>query len=828
MRQVFALLAAVAALMILIAGGGVGAVSGARLAQIRQDSAAAVANAVALTLSQQIELLNKTLNKMARDPEVLTAIIRADPVLLTTVAAKLERYFPSALKIRLLLPDVSEPDEVNMPRMGFADLDMVRETFNNNQPSGIQGYEGADRHLAMTARITADNRVAGVILASLNYDFFNKSVQAAAIKNGAIELRQGDLVLGSSGQRSGGEPDNSVKTTVAGTNWEIYYYYAADVGLAEMIFIASIVGAPVLLTLLAFFVGYRRLSELLEKDLDSVLGACKAMMTHKPLGSYPVNFNEIAVVMAALMQFKRALDHYGSESIADDASEFELDEAVHFDLGGLTLEEKRVEDYLAADRGEAKESQIKVNYKPETAAIIPEASPIFRENDIRGIAGKTLTREQVYGMGRALGTEAREHGCKTIVLGRDGRISSPELAEELAQGIAAAGCNVLDIGRVPISMLYFVTRHTEGRCGAMITGGDSPPDYNGLKMIINGDALAGPGIQKIRQRMVSGLHAEGEAGVIRRNSEFTGEYIGIIAEDIHIDRPMLVVLDCGNGVAGELGPVLLQALGCEVVELFCDIDGNFPNHYPDPSNPANLDELIASVKHYKADLGIAIDSDGDRLGVVDSNGNIIWPDRQMMLFAKDILGKTPGSEIIYDVKCTRHLGNQIAKYGGKPVMWKTGHSFIKTKLRETGAALAGEMGGHIFFNDRWFGFDDALYAAARLIEILSREAHSSAEIFARFPDAIGTPELTVELAEGESIGFMDSLVAEAHFTDGKITDIDGMRMDFPNGWGLVQASNTSSALTVRFEADSKAALLDIQEQFRRLMKKIKPDIVLPF
>jgi phosphomannomutase/phosphoglucomutase len=823
------MLAAVAALMILIAGGVVGGVSGARLAEIRQDSATAMANAVALTLSQQIELLNKTLNKMARDPEVLAAITRADPVLLVNVAAKLERYFPSALKIRLLLPDVSEPDEINMPRMGFADLDMVRETFNNNQPSGIQGYEGADRHLAMTARIMRDDRVVGVILASLNYDFFNKSLQTAAVKNGAIELRQGNLVLGSSGRRTGGVQDNNVKSTVAGTNWEIYYHYAADAGLAEMIFIASIVGAPLLLALLAFFVGYRRLSDLLEKDLDSVLGACKAMMTHKPLGSYPTRLNEMTVVMSALMQFKRSLDHYGNESKAAVAREFELDETVHFDLSGLTLEDNRIEDYLAADRGETlKQPQIKVNYKPKTAAIMPDASIVFRENDIRGIAGKTLTREQVYDMGRALGTEAREHGCKTIVIGRDGRTSSPELAEELAQGIAAVGCNVLDIGRVPISMLYFVTRHTEGRCGAMITGGDSPPEYNGLKMIINGDALAGPGIQKIRQRMASGLHAEGEAGVIRRNSEFTGEYIGIIAEDIHIDRPMLVVLDCGNGVAGELGPVLLQALGCEVVELNCDIDGTFPNHSPDPSNPENLDELIASVRHYKADLGIAIDSDGDRLGVVDSNGNIVWPDRQMMLFAKDILAKMPGSEIIYDVKCSRHLGNQIAKYGGKPVMWKTGHSFIKTKLRETGAALAGEMSGHLFFNDRWFGFDDALYAAARLIEILSREAQGSAEIFARFPDAIATPELTVELAEGESISFMDSLVAEARFTDGKVTDIDGMRMDFPNGWGLVQASNTSPVLTVRFEADSKTALLDIEEQFRSLMKKIKPDIVLPF
>ena len=284
---------------------------------------------------------------------------------------------------------------------------------------------------------------------------------------------------------------------------------------------------------------------------------------------------------------------------------------------------------------------------------------------------------------------------------------------------------------VPTPMLYFVAQHTEGRSGVMITGSHNPADYNGLKMIINGETLAGERIQQIRQCIASQRYARGETGTIENNDRYANEYIGTISEDIHIASPMLVVLDCGNGVAGELGPGLLQTLGCEVVELYCDVDGTFPNHHPDPGKPENLVELIASVKHYKADLGVAFDGDGDRLGVVDSNGNIIWPDRQMMLFAKDVLARKPGSEIIYDVKCTRHLADQITKYGGKPVMWKTGHSFMKAKLKETGAALAGEMSGHIFFNDRWFGFDDALYSAARLIEILSKDSRSSAEIFAR-------------------------------------------------------------------------------------------------
>ncbi|MGZ8954387.1 MAG: phosphomannomutase/phosphoglucomutase, partial [Methylovulum sp.] len=356
----------------------------------------------------------------------------------------------------------------------------------------------------------------------------------------------------------------------------------------------------------------------------------------------------------------------------------------------------------------------------------------------------------------------------------------------------------------------------------------NPTEYNGLKMVINGETLAGERIQQLRQCIDKQAFATGETGSIEQNGRFVNEYIGTISEDIRIARPMLVVLDCGNGVAGELGPVLLKTLGCEVVELFCDIDGTFPNHHPDPSKPENLVELTAAVKHYKADLGIAFDGDGDRLGVIDSNGKIIWPDRQMMLFAKDVLAGKPGAEIIYDVKCTRHLAEQIKKYGGRPLMWKTGHSFMKAKLKETGARLAGEMSGHIFFNDRWFGFDDALYSAARLIEILSRDTRTSAEVFAEFPDSINTPELNVALAEGENFTFMESLFSASDFKEGKITTIDGMRVDFPHGWGLVRASNTAPELAIRFEADSKDALSDIQEQFRSLMKKIKPDIKLPF
>ncbi|MGZ5026772.1 MAG: phosphomannomutase/phosphoglucomutase [Methylobacter sp.] len=840
MVRLFSLLSALAVLMILTAGAGVYWISAAQIKQSKQDSTAAVAKSVALGITAQVNLLTDTLEKMAHDPEVLTAVTSADTSQLTTVSAKLAQHLPGALKVRLLLPGVSELDDKSVPKMGYADLDMVRETFNQNQLPAIQGDIGPDRHLAITRRIMQNNQAVGVILASLSYDFIARTVQMAELKDGHIELKQGTLSLGAAGTPAdAGQDDTPIK--VANTGWELHYQSAPGVGAADLSLIASIIAVPALLALLAFFIGYRKLSSLLTQDLGSVLKACKDMMMNKLQSTYPVKLAEINAVVSTLIQFKRVLDNDGDDDVAKNPNQ-----VADFGTGGF------FDDFDFADsidttavaeikRPEAQTDAIHSN-KPDIAEkTVPDffdmpvstkkntdAGTIFRAYDIRGIVGKTLTKDIIYDIGRALGTQAKEHDCKTIVVGHDGRTSSPVLAEALGKGIIATGLNVLDIGMVPTPVLYFVARHTEGRSGAMITGSHNPADYNGLKMVINGETLAETKIQQLKICIDKQAYATGKPGNIEQNSQFSNEYIGIISEDIRIARPMTVVLDCGNGVAGELGPKLLKTLGCEVMELFCDIDGSFPNHHPDPSNPKNLSELIATVKHYKADIGLAFDGDGDRLGVVDSSGKIIWPDRQMMMFAKDVLAAKPGSEIIYDVKCSRHLADQIVKFGGKPTMWKTGHSLMKAKLKETGAKLAGEMSGHIFFNDRWFGFDDALYSAARLLEILSRDARSSAEVFADFPDSINTPELNVALEEGENFSFVKSLLASANFADGKITDIDGMRVDFPNGWGLVRASNTTPSLVLRFEADSEAAMHSIQEQFRQLMKKVKPGISLPF
>ncbi|MDP2098872.1 MAG: phosphomannomutase/phosphoglucomutase [Methylobacter sp.] len=845
MVRLFSLLSAFAVLMILVVGGGIYWLSAAQVGQARQDSATTAASSLAANLTEQINMRINTVEKMAQDPEVVAAVISADPGQLTAAAEKLERHLPGVLKIRLLLPGISELDNKSVPRMGYADLDMVRETFSKDQLPAIQGDMGPDRHLAITRRIMHNGQAVGVILASLAYDFVNKTVQATALNDGYVELKQGALALAAVGEVPAEEESaDAQKITLANTGWELRYQVADTTNSSNLMVIFAVIIVPALLVLAAFFIGYRKLSQILTEDLGCVLKASKDMMTNKLQGTYPVKLAEMDAVVSTLVQFKRVLDSEGIEIPDHDTGDAQMNRFFDgFDdplnTGGSMLwggdepapvaAKNEASAPVSFNKPDIIETTVPDSFDmPMTVTKTADTGIIFRAYDIRGIVGKTLTKDVVYDIGRALGTQAKEQGCKTMVVGRDGRTSSPALAEALAKGLISTGLNVLDIGMVPTPVLYFVAKHTEGRSGVMITGSHNPADYNGLKMVINGETLANQKIQQLKGCIDNAAYATGNPGSIEENSQYSNEYIGLIDEDIHIARPLTVVLDCGNGVAGELGPKLLKTLGCNVVELFCDIDGNFPNHHPDPSNPKNLTELIATVKHYKADLGIAFDGDGDRLGIVDSSGKIIWPDRQMMLFAKDVLAGKPGAEIIYDVKCSRHLPEQITKFGGRPTMWKTGHSLIKAKLKETGAKLAGEMSGHIFFNDRWFGFDDALYSAARLLEIISRDTRSSAEVFADFPDSINTPELNVALEEGENFIFIERLLAAAHFTDGKIIDIDGMRVDFADGWGLVRASNTTPSLVIRFEADSDEAMRRIQQQFGDLMKTIKPNINLPF
>ena len=459
------------------------------------------------------------------------------------------------------------------------------------------------------------------------------------------------------------------------------------------------------------------------------------------------------------------------------------------------------------------------------ATPVPE---IFKAYDIRGIVGKTLTPEAVRAIGHALGSEAVARGQKTIAVGRDGRLSGPELAGALAEGICAAGVDVIDIGCVPTPVTYFAAYHLDTHSCVSVTGSHNPPDYNGLKMVLGGQTLFGDLIQALRQRIVDGdLITAPTPGKLTR-ADVVPAYVERIVGDVKLTRPMKVVMDCGNGVAGAVAPELFRRLGCELVELFCEVDGTFPNHHPDPSKPENLADVIHALQDTDAELGLAFDGDGDRLGVVTKDGEIIFPDRQLMLFAEDVLTRVPGGEIIYDVKCTRNLAGWIKERGGKPTMWNTGHALVKAKLKETGAPLAGEMSGHVFFKERWFGFDDGLYTGARLLEILSRRPDPNAALKA-LPNAICTPELNIKMAEGEPFKLVDRLKAEAKFDGAEsILTIDGVRVEYTDGFGLARPSNTTPVGVLRFEPDSEAAISRIQADFRRALETVWPGLALPF
>lgn len=453
---------------------------------------------------------------------------------------------------------------------------------------------------------------------------------------------------------------------------------------------------------------------------------------------------------------------------------------------------------------------------------------IFRAYDIRGVLGITLDAGIARLIGRAVGSLMHDKGLHQIVVGRDGRSSGPDLVNGLISGLRSAGCDVIDIGQVPTPVAYFGAFHLgTGSCIA-VTGSHNPPEYNGFKIVVGGDTLSGDAITGLYTRIAENqLYDAPSMGRVDRR-DISADYVERISNDIQVEQRLKVVIDCGNGVAGVLAPLVLESIGCEAIPLYCDVDGSFPNHHPDPSDPANLRDLISMVQRMEADLGIALDGDGDRLGVVTRDGEIIYPDRLLMLFAEDVLMRNPGACIIYDVKCTGRLAGHVLRHGGSPVMWRTGHSLIKAKMKETEAELAGEMSGHFFFRERWYGFDDGIYAAARLLEILAARGESAEAVFAGIPKDVSTPELKVPMAEGEHYDFIQDFVAKARFEGARINTIDGLRADWADGWGLIRASNTTPALVLRFEANDEEALSRIQAAFRTQMLALKPGLQLPF
>lgn len=723
----------------------------------------------------------------AIDAKVIEPLLKQDDDSAAKARAQeLVALSDDVMGVRIVPPGRDETDYEGFPPLSYAVLDLLGQSEEKGRAPGAEiHFKGEDtEYIAVLRRIESeDGRLAGHVLIALKPSVLASALARTQVPLGYAELHQPvaggkPLILGRGGNPGLRAGVPKFTKAVPGTGWRVLFWAETErAARAE----AAVGGLP----LLPIGAGAALL-----------LAGAGLVILRRRRGAATGDAEELPQAPAAPVDVEAA----GAPAVKDDGK-------------AQVAEAKAAAPAAAAPAAEA-------------TADLPAS--LFRAYDIRGIVGKGLSAEAVQVIGRAIGSEADALGQKTVVVGRDGRNSSAELSEALIKGLRSAGRDVIDIGRVPTPLVYFATHYLETGSGVMVTGSHNPPEYNGLKIMLAGDTLFGERIAALKTRADAGDFSSGSGGL--QSTEVISEYIRRVSEDVPValGRAFKVVIDCGNGVAGDVAPQLIRALGHDVVELYCEVDGNFPNHHPDPSQPANLKDLMQAVKDNSADIGFAFDGDGDRLGVVDGRGRVIYPDRQLMLFARDVLSRNKGAEIIFDVKCSSRLPRMIEKLGGKPVMWKTGHSFIKSKLKETGAPLAGEMSGHIFFKERWYGFDDALYAAARMLEILMGSKQTPAEVFKQLPTGIATPELKVELAEGEHRAFMEKFEQSGAFTGGTLTTIDGVRVDYDDGWGLVRPSNTTPCLILRFEADNKEALKRIGGTFKKTILTINPKLKLPF
>ncbi|MET0001453.1 MAG: phosphomannomutase/phosphoglucomutase, partial [Candidatus Thiodiazotropha lotti] len=633
--------------------------------------------------------------------------------------------------------------------------------------------------------------------------------------NGRIEWQQvipgkPPLMLAAKGgtPTSKSQPDGVV--SIAGSIWQIAYWGSVGTVLDPVALGIQAAPAAILFLLAAVLLMMlsQRMTKALKTDQTSILSLVEALVVGRPPKSQSALLNDLQptfdVMEHQIREYRSNQAGKGATRTATTSGQAEM---------GISVEEG-----LPA-----------VETAPEATALAPKvdiSATIFRAYDIRGVVGETFSEDVVARLGQGFGSEVFERGHTAVVVGRDARNSSERLQSALIQGLQSSGRDVIDLGLVPTPLLHFAVNELDAECGAMVTGSHNPSQYNGLKMIISGESPSTEAIQGLRRRIDADQLLVGEGSFDSR--DIIEDYIERVVSDVRMGQALKVVVDCGNGAASVVAPELYRQLGCEVVELYCDIDGDFPNHHPDPGDPNNMADLQKAVVDHQAALGLAFDGDGDRIGLVDSSGKIIWPDRLLMYLAIDVLTREPGGDIIYDVKCTRHLANVVLSNGGRPLMWKSGHSMLKHKMKETHALLAGEYSGHIIFSERWYGFDDGIYTGARLLEILSLDYRTSAEVFAELPESLSTPEYVVRLEEGHAETVMEALDLLPDIPNARMVKIDGLRAEFEQGWGLVRASNTSPALLFRFEAESEAELDEVKGVFRELVNKVDPQLELPF
>ena len=774
-------------------------------------------------LSPVVLQLQQQMVALAKQPDVVKAFQNKDADSLTSLAEQKQNAFASALRLRFYLPGAYEIDYESVPKIGFASIELLKQVEKSKLPNKLESHNPGteDEHLVMIQPVLQDQQVIGLMHLSLTPEIYQAVMKDFAITDGFLALEQsvigGKVDLATLGNTSFKQGPATAKVKVEGTQWRFAHWSA----LAQQ----SALNNPLLLYGLAALLGilagvwwfFSRQGDddapaFIEDEDDGVIyqGAVRSIME----GAHP-GVEKLINNLPRIGQARSINPVPEPVAAAPAAANILTDDT--FDITGGSE--------IPAPPPAPKSPPPEPQPEPVKMEIDPK---IFRAYDIRGIVGHTFNADVVEAIGLAIGSEAKDRQQQAVAVGRDGRSHGPELAAALIKGIAASGMNVIDVGMVPTPVLYFAAKHLEIDSGVMLTGSHNPPDYNGMKIVLGGDTLSGDAITGLRQRIESGNLHSGLGEV--KEVDVKQDYLQTITNDIPValGNSFKLVVDAGNGVAGELGPQLYRAMGHEVIEQFCEVDGSFPNHHPDPSQPSNMQDLIERVQAEDADLGFAFDGDGDRLGIVDKVGNIIWPDRQMILLAQDVLSRNQGATIIYDVKCSRYLTEAIKDAGGEPLMWKTGHSLIKAKMKEVDSPLAGEMSGHIFFKERWYGFDDALYTGARMLEILVNNEMSPTEVFAFIPEDQSTPELRVRLDESEHAGYMEKLKANADFSGATIYDIDGLRADYPDGWGLVRPSNTSPYLVMRFEAEDETALNRIKETFRSQMLAVKADLELPF
>ena len=801
--------AVAAGLLAVVLAGGVYALGNAyqRRAETRlaeeELADATLAKQFAARVADALQESREILERYAEDPRVVEALMHGDPVRRQQLGAELTPTVPGARLLRLVPAGTVEPDTATHPPLTYAAIDLFRKSAAQEAPVSTELHLGGtpDEHIAIVRRVPPVGTPVGFLHLALAPDRVREVI--AGLEGGALLVEVRQSVQGAppmiiAKQDAGGDGRVDVaNATVPGTTWQLVLRRRESLGGEGGGFglhgLALPAGAVAIAGLLVVYLRRRRAAASASdtRPATDFQGAVRAIMA----GDYP-----------------------GLEDLLPGAK--------------VAAPAPRAPAPRPVPKPDvpATETTVVMQAPPPQAPVRPgPIDPvIFRSYDIRGIVGSSLTNDAVVQIGLAIGSEAHALGQQTVVVARDGRLSSVSLQESLVQGLLASGRDVVDIGLTPTPVLYFATHYLDTRTGVMITGSHNPPEYNGLKIVMNGQALSGDAIQAIRRRIEQQDYTSGQGTL--QHLEIVPDYIRRVSEEIPVSlgRELKVVVDCGNGVPGIVAPHILRAIGHDVIELYCEVDGEFPNHHPDPSEPANLEDLILLVKHEDADLGLAFDGDGDRLGVVDRAGNIIWADRQLMLFARDVLSRNPGAKIVYDVKCSRRLADVIREAGGEPLMWKTGHSLIKSRMQETGALLGGEMSGHICFKERWYGFDYALYAAARLLEILVNADVPPEQVFASLPGGVATPELRIDMPEARHAEFMAQLKQAAAFPDATLTDIDGLRVDFADSWGLVRPSNTTPSIVLRFEGDDAHALEAVQARFRELLHAVDPSLPLPF